>query len=103
MNDFINWLVANWQFVSSAAISVIGFILLLIFKRTKIVDPSVYTDVIEYVKEAEKIFGDGHGKEKNDFVMTRLAQTRGISKLFASLAYGFFVENVLSTPAKKVK
>lgn len=101
VNDFIRFIVDNWQFVSTTAVSVVGFILLLIFKRTKIIDPSVYTDVIQYVNEAEKIFGDGHGNDKRDFVLKRLSQTRGISNLFASIAYGFFIENVLSTPHKK--
>ena len=101
MQEFSKWLVENWQYVSSIGFSFLSFILLFIFRRTKIVDPSVYSDIISYVNEAEKIYGKGHGKEKYQLVINRLSHTRGLSPFFTSIAYGFFIENVLSTPHKK--
>lgn len=64
MNDFINWLVANWQFVSSAAISVIGFILLLIFKKKP--HSNIFNflrEIVEEVEMAEYTYLDQPGKQ----------------------------------------
>lgn len=73
VQQFIDWLVVNWQFVSSAAISIVTFILLLIFRKNKIkvFDPGLTNEILGYVISAENKFGCGHGKEKLEYVLMR--------------------------------
>ena len=61
MQQFIDWVVINWQFVSTIAVSAVSFILLLIFRRSKsvLIDEGFYHEVLKLVIEAENLFGSG--------------------------------------------
>lgn len=64
MNDFIKFVVDNWQFVSSTAISVVGFILLLIFKKKP--HSNIYNflrEIVEEVEMAEYTYSEQPGKQ----------------------------------------
>lgn len=105
MKEFIDWLVQNWQFVSSAAISVVSFILLLLFKRNKIFieDRALMSKIVDFVLQAEQRFGAGHGKEKLDFVLRSIfPESEKIDDLLRASIVPL-VEKVLSTPQKKEK
>ena len=106
MQEFINFLVDNWQFVSTCGISVVSFILLLIFRRGKItanLPNDVYCELTQLIKEAESLYGSGHGKEKKEYVITKFygfhPHTDG-SNLWSYLIDPF-IEDILSTPQKK--
>lgn len=51
MQDFIKWVVDNWQFVSTTALGVVGFILLLIFKKKP--QSNIFNFLREIVEETE--------------------------------------------------
>lgn len=102
MNDFINWLVDNWKFVSTCAISIVSFILLLVFKRRpsiRLFGDTYYKCLITFINEAEAKFGAGHGGEKLNYVLNRFSAEFG-SWTFQVMAD---VESLLSTPQKKGK
>ena len=102
MDDIIRWLCDNWIVWIPCLFGIVEFLVLLIFKkRPKIIDPTIYPDVIQYIQEAETVYGSGHGKEKLLFVCKKLAEMRGMSDVAAMVCYRSFIENVLNTPQKK--
>lgn len=103
VNDFIQFIVDNWQFVSSAAISIVTFILLLIFKRRPcIIDNSQYKDLLVLINEAEKKFGNGHGDEKLNYVLDTYLNFKGLEKSYWNVSsVKHLVEYILSSPQRK--
>lgn len=110
MKEIINFIVDNWQFVSSVAISIVGFILLLLRKRYKIVD-SVCEYLGSIIPQAVR-YTESHCSEKC------LAKKRFCISYIKSLfdkhfpgcnwsnyeSYvSYLIEDVLDTPQKKVK
>ena len=102
MDDLLIWLQENWIVWIPCLLGLVEFLVLLIFKkRPKIVDSSIYPEIIAYVQEAEQVYGSGYGKEKLIYVCKKIAQYRGISDIVAMVCYRSFIENVLNTPQKK--
>lgn len=103
VQQFIDWLVVNWQFVSSAAISIVTFILLLIFKRRpSIIDNSQYKDILVLINEAEKKFGSGHGEEKLNYVLDTYLNFKGLERSYWNISsVKHLIEYILSSPQKK--
>lgn len=105
MQDFINFILDNWQFVSTSAVSVISFILLLIFRRKVCIGvdkQSLYEDVIAGVKLAEERWPEGNGGKKHQFVRDWIKEKRGwfFYDVMES-TIDTYIEQVLSCPQKK--
>lgn len=104
MKDFVKFLVDNWQFISTAIITLLSVILLIVKKRplTEILDNSAYKDLIILIKDAESRFGAKEGKKKLDYVLTAFCNIKGINKdSFTASSVKSLIENVLETPQKK--
>lgn len=97
MQEFIDWIVGNWQFVSSAAISVVSFILLLIFRKCKLVDNSLIYHICGWVAEAERKFINGD--DKKVYVLEKAKNYLGED--YSKSDVGALIEYVLSLPQKK--
>lgn len=116
MQDFINWIVDNWQFVSSVAISIVGFILLFLRKRFKIVDSaceyllSVIPAAVRYSEDKYKeiaensmhIYSINKKEWALSYVKERFLRQFPSSNWSEYKSYvSFLIEDVLNTPQKK--
>lgn len=103
MQQFIDWLVVNWQFVSSAAISVVSFILLLIFriKKSVVFQDRDYNFLCNLIKTAEEKYGAGKGSAKMEFVLNTFFGADDFAKSVAGNEIKRRIETILSCPQKK--
>lgn len=101
MQEFINFIVDNWQWFSSIAVSIVSFILLLIFKRR----PKVfgyYLDICKAISRAESIFiGQGRGAEKLDYVIKDVCSRHELDPKLWSDVISTAVDRLMSLPNKK--
>ena len=103
MNDFIEVLKNYWQIILTGIFLVLSFILQLVKKsKVKIYDDSAMANLIEFVNEAESVYGAGHGKDKLLYVFNKYCDLHHIEKtgLYFN-AIKSIVEAILSTPQKK--
>lgn len=100
------FLVENWQFISTALLTVVCIILALAKKKpvNQILDNSAYKDLIILIKQAEEKFGSGHGKDKLDYVITSFCNLKSLDRdTFLKCSIQSKVENILATPERKEK
>lgn len=103
MLDFIT---QYWQYISFGLIFILDIVILIV-KRVKLqfkVPQNSYTYLIEAIKEAEKIYGSGHGKEKLNYVVESYMKHFDIPGYFASETQYYvkgLIESILNTPQKK--
>lgn len=104
MQQFIKFLVDNWQFVSSASISIVSFILLLIFRRGKtfLFDEGLSECLMPLIMMAESKFPNGHGVDKLNFVINSFFSKYPFRdrSVWEPIIKGQ-VEYILSCPSKK--
>ena len=72
---------------------------MLIFKKTKIIDPSIYAKLVSLVDAAEKEFGPGNGESKLNWVLTMFKSTSEVP--YSDRYIKEVVEKILTTPHKK--
>lgn len=110
----VDFLIQNWKILISLLLFFI-YIIVCIFKKTKpiLVSDEKLTEVLSclpnLIKEAEQIYGAGHGKDKFKYVFEMaidiLHESTSIST--SELVYCFGkkltdeIEDILSTPKKK--
>lgn len=116
MNTFIDFLVKNWQFISTIITTLLLVILLIIKKRPKSIDDFsnildiVITKVPDFVIQAENVLGAGNGSEKKMLVINYALKefkrllgrdlTTNESDT-AILQFSSSIEAVLNAPQKK--
>ena len=98
MQAFLEFIQAYWQYISFGILIFIE-VLLLILKRTKIVDPSIYARLVSLVKLAEEAYGPGQGKAKLDAVVGVFLEDCGDK--YPRSQVEKIVEEILETPQKK--
>lgn len=107
MIDFIK---QNYREIIVAAVFIFEFVssLILLIKKSKR-EPSTYGIILsklpDFIDEAEKKFGAGHGQEKKLFVMDAIRLVLSIYGLkddkMLLLSLSEQVEKILSTPTSK--
>lgn len=114
MQDIWQFIVDNWQLVAAACLSLVSFIVALIRKRPHAYDFLDYIRQIisgslpTWINEAEQKYLDG--EQKKLYVLkkclTALRQKvlglTGSQEKEALGIFGFAIEQVLSTPRKKI-
>ena len=94
-----------WSYISFGLV-VLFEIILLVVKRFKVdvkLPSNSYSSVIELIKQAEQIYGAGHGKEKLNYVVELYLKKNEIKYFDNEVRYFIsnLVESILSTPEKK--
>lgn len=100
--EVLNFIRDNWQYISSVIVIIITIIAMLIKRKpvTEVHDDSVISHILDYVIQAEEIFGHGHGADKLDYVKKCLVNSGKDAGLDMS-TIEMLVEYVLSSPQKK--
>lgn len=104
MKEVIQFIQDYWQYISVAIIFIFEIILMIIKKKpkTQVFDGSIYSQVIEWIKEAETLFGPGNGDTKFTYVLGKYMSIRPtLSEEEATAVLDIIVDDVLSTPTKK--
>lgn len=99
MESLKNFIVENWQFISSALLALLTIIAMIIKKKpiNKYVD-EFYGELVSLIQAAEISFGSGSGKDKKKFVLgTFMARHPDYDVYQVSDA----IEDILTTPLKK--
>lgn len=108
MDLFFDWCIDHVDLLIPIAFGLVEFIILIIFrKRVKIQefvlnDSSFTNRIVDLIKAAESIYGDGHGKEKMDYVLNQMCSNCSpLTRNFTESLVRARVEQVLETPQKK--
>lgn len=96
--NLVDFLVAYWRYISIAIVVILD-VLILLLKRNKVIDPSLFAKVVTAVMDAEEIFGSGEGQEKLNYVIEKVNQESVVK--YSSGVIKHITELVLSTPTKK--
>lgn len=97
METFLNFLVTNWQYISIGLVVVLDIILILC-RKTKVIDNSLTSILVALIKSAEVECADG--KAKLNYVLEHIRDY----KEFDTLPLWYIsnqVEAILATPTKK--
>ena len=98
MQQIINYIIDNWMWLFPIVLSVVEFLILFIFRRIKYIDSSICFKLIPFIKQAESIYGSGHGVEKLNYVIKQYQQ---ICPDANPSIISYFVNEILDTPQKK--
>lgn len=116
MENILIFLRDNWKFLVEILVPLVSLVILCLVRKTKINIPSgvvnvMWTMIPTWIKDAEIVFGAGHGDEKLKFVIKTacdfISNECGLSNksICDIYANGIIeqVEAILSTPKKKEK
>lgn len=104
--QIVNFLRDHWQLISFILVIILEIVLLIV-KRFKVIvkmPDDTLEQLITYVKDAEDIYGSGHGEEKLNYVIKRYFQENDFDDSFKTsieFCIKLLVEQILSTPQKK--
>lgn len=105
----LEFLQDNWRWIVSVGLTLISVIIVLVKKKTKVVD-GVLTDTFKqlpsFINKAEELFPDGQDKQTYvlamalDYYLSNggLGESSLITDIIASM-----LEAILTTPTKKVR
>jgi len=101
MNDILDFIVQNWQWILISFLSLLSFLISL-FKRNKniLYDNSILSVLIQLVNDAEALYGAGNGEKKLEYVLTTYFNSYPAAKPY-EVSVRKLVELILSTPHKK--
>lgn len=99
----VDFLREYWQFIGIGLVFILIVISMVIKRKplNEIVDNSITQLVCMLVQFAELKFGNGHGSEKLEYVLSKIKETRPDSFERLKSEYIRIIEFVLSTPKKK--
>lgn len=105
MEEFVNFLLHYYREII-LGFSIVLEIVILCLKKTKInyeLPSSWYPDLVKLVSEAESIFGEGHGKQKLNYVIEKMSSKLNLKYYDGVLRMMIeeMVNLILSTPTKK--
>lgn len=101
----MSFIVDYWQYISIALVVILDLVI-LIFKKARVqykLPHSWYPFICDLVKEAESIYGAGHGSEKLNYVIEKVKTTYNVNHndlMFNNLVKTV-IEDILSAPMKK--
>lgn len=100
--EIVDFLRDYWQYFSVALVVICDLIFVLLKKPYKVY--GYYLDFVNWVSEAEKKFGSGHGDEKFEYVFNKYRlKYSDTNYVFARGVVKGAVEKILDTPQRKQK
>lgn len=100
MNQLVDFLSNNWKWLSALLVGLIELVFIIFKKPYKVY--GYYLDFVNWVNEAEKEFGDGHGEDKLEYVYQKyIRKYSDTNYTFARTTVKNAVEKILETPQKK--
>lgn len=104
MENILNFITQYWKVIALVVVVVLE-VVILILKRVNVkvdLPASTYSDLISMINDAEEIYGEGHGKEKLNYVVERFHKSIGLRGIPYTTDYvRSLVERILNTPTKK--
>lgn len=106
MEEISRFIVDYWPYISFGFLVIVDIIILIVKKvrlSFKYPDSSI-NFIIEKISDAERIYGEGHGKEKLNYVVESYIKQFNVAKYFET-SVRYYVENkvveILNTPTRK--
>lgn len=100
MDELVNFLKDYWQYISIAIVVLFDILLILLKRKPKFY--GYVLDLVDYIQDAEKEYGAGHGDEKLNSVIDRKIRKENMPNTqFNRDCIAHLVERILQTPTKK--
>jgi len=105
VQQIVDYIIANWQWILPIVVSVVEFFILFIFRRGKVslsITSHLIEDVIHGIQIAEERWPEGNGGTKHQFVRDFIREKYGwFFYQCLESEIDFYIDKILSTPQKK--